>query len=160
MIPSPSSSAQASLWLLDSPSWEYTRIINDRAIGRYIVEALTRKLSIIGPRVISVDVRWTMKAPRHFFRHLGFEIMGAVLVIRRSSPDECLRRPCGQVHPDEARCALSRYESFHPHSPVLGARCLYTAALCGRLSGYAFWEQDNIHGYLLLHHHIIMDARP
>ena len=27
-----------------------------QGIGRYIVEALTRKLSIIGPRVISVDV--------------------------------------------------------------------------------------------------------
>jgi hypothetical protein len=53
--------------------------------------------------------------------------------------------------------ALSRYESFHP-IPQCWERDAYTLQLyAGRLSGYAFWEQDNIRGYLLLHHSIIMD---
>ena len=36
-------------------------------------------------------------------------------------------------------------------------RQLASQLYAGRLSGYAFWEQDNIQGYLLLHHSIIMD---
>jgi len=70
-------------------------------------------------------------------------------------PPEDLR----QVHPVKPDVGLSRYDLFTSF-PVLERRCLYTAALCRRLSGYAFWEQDNIHGYLLLHHHIIMEPRP
>src|ERR671923_1829651 len=43
-----------------------------QGIGRYLVEALTRKLSIIGPRVISVDVPVDNEGAVEFFKALGF----------------------------------------------------------------------------------------
>jgi GNAT superfamily N-acetyltransferase len=127
-----------------------------QGIGRYIVEALTRKLSIIGPRVISVDVPVDNEGAAAFFKHLGFETWGRYWSFvghpQTQFPDD-LR----QVHPIKPDVALSRYESFHP-IPQCWERDAYTLQLyAGRLSGYAFWEQDSILGYLLLHHSIIMD---
>jgi GNAT superfamily N-acetyltransferase len=127
-----------------------------QGIGRYIVEALTRKLSIIGPRVISVDVPVDNEGTAEFFTHLGFETWGRYWSFAghpQAKSSEDLR----QVHPVKPDVALSRYESFHA-IPQCWERDAYTLQLyAGRLSGYAFWEEDNIHGYLLLHHSIIMD---
>jgi GNAT superfamily N-acetyltransferase len=127
-----------------------------QGIGRYIVEALTRKLSIIGPRVISVDVPVDNGGAAEFFKHLGFETWGRYWSFTghpQANASEDLR----QVHPVKPDVALSRYESFHP-IPQCWERDAYTLQLyAGRLSGYAFWEQDNIRGYLLLHHSMIMD---
>src|SRR5262245_39745379 len=44
-----------------------------QGIGRYIVDALIRKLSIIGPRLISVDVPMDNSVALSFFKALGFE---------------------------------------------------------------------------------------
>jgi GNAT superfamily N-acetyltransferase len=127
-----------------------------QGIGRYIVEALTRKLSIIGPRIISVDVPVDNEGAAEFFKHLGFETWGRYWSFAghpQGKSSEDLR----QVHPVKPDVALSRYESFHS-IPQCWERDAHTLQLyAGRLSGYAFWEQDNIHGYLLLHHTIIMD---
>lgn len=125
-------------------------------IGRYIVEALIRKLSIIGPRVLSVDVAVNNGIAAAFFKNLGFEMWGQYWSFAghpQTSPSEDLRL----VHAVKPDVALSRYESFHL-APQCWERDAYTLRLyAGRLSGYAFWEEDNIHGYLLRYHHIIMD---
>jgi GNAT superfamily N-acetyltransferase len=127
-----------------------------QGIGRYIVEALTRKLSIIGPRVISVDVPVDNEGTAEFFNHLGFETWERYWSFA-GHPQANVSEDLRQVHPVKPDVALSRYESFHP-IPQCWERDAYTLQLyAGRLSGYAFWEQDNIRGYLLLHHSMIMD---
>jgi GNAT superfamily N-acetyltransferase len=127
-----------------------------QGVGRYIVEALTRKLSIIGPRVISVDVPVDNEGAAAFFRHLGFEAWGQYWSFA-GHPQMNVSEGLRQVHPVKPDVALSRYEAFHP-MPQCWERDAYTLQLyAGRLSGYAFWEQDNIYGYLLLYQHIIMD---
>jgi GNAT superfamily N-acetyltransferase len=127
-----------------------------QGIGRYIVEALTRKLSIIGPRVISVDVPVDNEGTAAFFKHLGFETWGQYWSFA-GQPQANTSEDLRQVHPVKPDVALSRYESFHP-IPQCWEHDAYTLQLyAGRLSGYAFWEEDSIHGYLLLHHHLIMD---
>jgi GNAT superfamily N-acetyltransferase len=127
-----------------------------QAIGRYILEALMRKLSIIGPRLISVDVSVDNSSALSFFKTLGFE-MWAQYWSFAGYPNTGLSEDLRQVHPVKANVALSRYESFHPFSQCW-ERDAHTLQLCaGHLSGYAFWEEDNIHGYLLLYHHTIMD---
>jgi GNAT superfamily N-acetyltransferase len=127
-----------------------------QGIGRYIVEALMRKLSIIGPRVISVDVPVDNSVALSFFETLGFETWAQYWSFAGSPharSDEDLR----QVHPVKPDVALSRYETFHS-IPQCWERDTYTLQLyAGRLSGYAFWEEDTIRGYLLLHHNAIMD---
>jgi len=127
-----------------------------QGMGRYIVEALMRKLSIIGPRIISVDVPVDNDAATAFFKRLGFETWGQYWSFSgqlQLDPAHDLR----QVHPVKPDVALSRYESFHPQAQCW-ERDAYTLQLyAGRLSGYAFWEEDNLHGYLLLHQHTIMD---
>lgn len=127
-----------------------------QGIGCYIVEALIRKLSIIGPRVISVDVPADNGVALAFFRNVGFETWTQYWSFAghpQAQPTEDLR----QVHPIKPDVALSRYESFHP-VPQCWERDAYTLQLyAGRLSGYAFWEEENIRGYILLYHHTIMD---
>jgi GNAT superfamily N-acetyltransferase len=127
-----------------------------QGIGRYIVEALMRKLSIIGPRVISVDVPVDNDVARSFFENLGFDTWGQYWSFAghpQNHPAADLR----QVHPVKPDVALSRYESFHP-VPQCWERDAHTLQLyAGRLSGYAFWEEENLHGYLLLYHHTVMD---
>ena len=127
-----------------------------QGLGRYIVEALLRKLSIIGPRVISVDVPVDNDAAVAFFRNVGFDTWGqywSFIGYPQAYSSEDLR----QVHPVKPDVALSRYESFHLTSQCW-ERDAYTLQLyAGRLSGYAFWEEDNIQGYLLLYHQTIMD---
>jgi GNAT superfamily N-acetyltransferase len=127
-----------------------------QGIGRYIVEALIRKLSIIGPRVISVDVPVDNGVAVAFFRNLGFEVWGQFGSFA-GHPHVNTSEDLRQVHPVKPDVALSRYESLHP-MPQCWERDAYTLQLyAGRLSGYAFWEEDNIHGYLLLYQHTIMD---
>ncbi|MGH8071382.1 MAG: GNAT family N-acetyltransferase [Candidatus Entotheonellia bacterium] len=127
-----------------------------QGLGRYIVEALLRKLSIIGPRVISVDVPVDNDAAAAFFRNVGFDTWWqywSFIGYPQAYSSEDLR----QVHPVKPDVALSRYESFHLTSQCW-ERDAYTLQLyAGRLSGYAFWEEDNIQGYLLLYHQTIMD---
>jgi len=127
-----------------------------QGIGRYIIEALMRKLSIIGPRVISVDVPVDNDGAAAFFKNLGFDTWGQYWSFTGPLPIPACQ-DLRQVHPVKPDVALSRYESFHPNSQCW-ERDAYTLQLyAGRLSGYAFWEEDNLHGYLLLHHHMIMD---
>jgi GNAT superfamily N-acetyltransferase len=127
-----------------------------QGIGRYIVEALTRKLSIIGPRIISVDVPVDTEGAVEFFKHLGFERWERYWSFA-GHPQAQTSEDLRQVHPVKPDVALSRYESFHP-VPQCWERDAYTLQLyAGRLSGYAFWEEDNLQGYLLLHHQTIMD---
>jgi len=127
-----------------------------QGLGRYIVEALMRKLSIIGPRVISVDVPVDNDGAAAFFKNLGFDTWGQYWSFTGQLPMHA-SQDLRQVHPVKPDVALSRYESFHPQAQCW-ERDAYTLQLyAGRLSGYAFWEEDNIHGYLLLHHHTIMD---
>jgi GNAT superfamily N-acetyltransferase len=127
-----------------------------QGIGRYIVEALMRKLSIIGPRVISVDVPVDNDGAAAFFKNLGFDTWGQYWSFT-GHPQAYTSEDLRQVHPVKPDVALSRYESFHPNSQCW-ERDAYTLQLyAGRLSGYAFWEEDNLHGYLLLHHQTIMD---
>ena len=127
-----------------------------QGFGRYIVEALLRKLSIIGPRVISVDVPVDNDGAAAFFSNMGFETWGqywSFIGYPQADSSEDLR----QVHPVKPDVALSRYESFHPVSQCW-ERDAYTLQLyAGRLSGYAFWEENTIQGYLLRYHHTIMD---
>jgi GNAT superfamily N-acetyltransferase len=126
-----------------------------QGIGRYIVEALTRKLSIIGPRVISVDVPVGHEAAA-FFRRLGFE-MWAQYWSFAGQPQAHSAEALRQVHPVKPEVALRRYGPFHS-MPQCWERDAYTLQLyAGRLSGYAFWEEDDIHGYLLRYHQTIMD---
>jgi GNAT superfamily N-acetyltransferase len=127
-----------------------------QGIGRYIVEALMRKLSIIGPRVISVDVPVDNDAALAFFKQLGFEPWAQYWSFV-GCPQMHAGDDVRQVHPVKPDVALSRYESFHP-VPQCWERDAHTLQLyAGRLTGYAFWEEENIHGYLLLYHHTIMD---
>ena len=127
-----------------------------QGIGRYIVEALMRKLSIIGPRVISVDVPVDNAAALAFFLKLGFETWAQYWSFT-GHPQAHAGDDLRQVHPVKPDVALSRYEILSP-SAQCWERDAYTLQLyAGRLSGYAFWEEDNIHGYLLLHHQTIMD---
>jgi len=127
-----------------------------QGLGRYIVEALMRKLSIIGPRVISVDVPVDNDGAAAFFKNLGFDTWGQYWSFTgqlQADGVDAMRL----VHPVKPDVALSRYESFHPHAQCW-ERDAYTLQLhAGRLSGYAFWEEDNLHGYLLLHDQTIMD---
>jgi GNAT superfamily N-acetyltransferase len=127
-----------------------------QGIGRYIVEALMRKLSIIGPRLISVDVPVDNEAARAFFKHLGFEVWAQYWSFSgrpQTHPTDDVR----QVHPVKPDVALSRYESFHS-IPQCWERDAHTLQLyAGRLTGYAFWEEENLRGYLLLYRNTIMD---
>jgi GNAT superfamily N-acetyltransferase len=127
-----------------------------QGIGRYIVEALMRKLSIIGPRAISVDVPVGNDAARAFFKKLGFEPWSQYWSFI-GRPNTCPADDSRYVHPVKPDVALSRYEAFHPE-PQCWERDAHTLQLyAGRLTGYAFWEGENIYGYLLLYHHTIMD---
>jgi GNAT superfamily N-acetyltransferase len=127
-----------------------------QGIGRYIVEALMRKLSIIGPRLISVDVPVDHAAALAFFKRLGFEVWAQYWSFSgrpHMPPTDDVRR----VHPVKPDVALSRYESFHP-VPQCWERDAHTLQLyAGRLTGYAFWAGESLHGYLLLYHNTIMD---
>jgi ribosomal protein S18 acetylase RimI-like enzyme len=127
-----------------------------QGIGRYIVEALMRKLSIIGPRLISVDVPVDNQAALAFFKRLGFEVWAQYWSLSGrldTPPADDVR----QVHPVKPDVALSRYEAFHP-VPQCWERDAYTLQLyAGRLTGHAFWEEENIRGYILLHHTTVMD---
>ena len=66
-----------------------------QGIGRYIVEALTRKLSIIGPRVISVDVPVDNEGARSFSSIWGLTRGGSTghspVIPRHSPPKICAR---------------------------------------------------------------------
>jgi GNAT superfamily N-acetyltransferase len=127
-----------------------------QGIGRYIVEALMRKLSIIGPRLISVDVPVDNQAALAFFKRLGFEVWARYWSLS-GRPDTPPTDDVRQVHPVKPDVALSRYEAFHP-VPQCWERDAHTLQLyAGRLSGYAFWAGENFHGYLLLYGHTIMD---
>jgi GNAT superfamily N-acetyltransferase len=127
-----------------------------QGLGRYLVDALMRKLSIIGPRVISVDVPVDNGVALAFFRNVGFETWTQYWSFAghpKALPAADLR----QVHPVNPDVALSRYQSFHP-VPQCWERDAHTLQLyAGRLSGYAFWEEETIRGYILLYHHTIMD---
>jgi GNAT superfamily N-acetyltransferase len=127
-----------------------------QGLGRYIVEALMRKLAIIGPRVISVDVPVDNGVALAFFGSLGFEMWAQYWSFAgypNAQPSDEVR----QVHPVKPDVALSRFESFHP-VPQCWERDAHTLQLyAGRLSGYAFWEEETIRGYILLYHHTIMD---
>jgi GNAT superfamily N-acetyltransferase len=128
-----------------------------QGIGRYIVEALIRKLSIIGPRVISVDVPVNNGVAAAFFASLGFEVWGRLWSFA-GHPHLEAPEDLRQVHPVKPDVALSRYESLH-RLPQCWERDAYTLQLyAGRLSGYAFWEENTIQGYLLRHRHIVMDV--
>jgi ribosomal protein S18 acetylase RimI-like enzyme len=131
---------------------EYQR----QGIGRYIVEALLRKLAIIGPRTVSVDVPIDNAGALAFFRALGFETWAEYWSFGghpAGRPSEEVR----QVHAVKPDVALSRYEAFHT-GPQCWERDAHTLQLyAGRLTGYAFWERDVLRGYILLHHAAIMD---
>ena len=83
-----------------------------QGIGRYIVEALMRKLSIIGPRVISVDVPVDNAAALAFFQKLGFETRAQYWSFT-GRPQAQAGDELRQVHPIKPDVALSRYETFH-----------------------------------------------
>ena len=97
-----------------------------------------------------------MKAPLEFFKHLGFETWGRYWSFAghpQANASEGLR----QVHPVKPDVALSRYESFHP-IPQCWERDAHTLQLyAGRLSGYAFWEQDQHPRLSVAAYTIIMD---
>ena len=132
--------------------WDYQR----QGIGRYIVEALMRKLSIIGPRVISVDVPVDDQAARAFFKALGFETWTHYWSFV-GPPHAPLSGDLQQVHPVKPDVALSRYESFHPVAQCWERDAHTLQLYAGRLRGHAFWEGDNMRGYILLHHTTVMD---
>lgn len=131
---------------------EYQR----QGVGRYIVEALTRKLSIIGPRTISVDVPIANAAAIAFFQALGFETWAHYQSFT-GHPSMRLPEDLRQVHPVKPDVALTRYETFHT-VPQCWERDAHTLQLyAGRLTGYAYWEEETIRGYILLHHNAVVD---
>lgn len=127
-----------------------------QGIGRYIVDALIRKLSIIGPRVISVDVPVDNEAGLTFFKAVGFDVWTPYWCFE-GRPHPVAPEAVRQAHPVKPDVALARYESFHPVAQCW-ERDAYTLQLyAGRLTGYAFWEEEAIRGYILLHHATVMD---
>jgi GNAT superfamily N-acetyltransferase len=127
-----------------------------QGIGRYIVEALTRKLSIIGPRVISVDIPVDNEGGLAFFKAIGFDLWTPYWGFE-GRPHPVVPEATRQAHPVKPDVALARYESFHP-VPQCWERDAHTLQLyAGRLTGYAFWEEEAILGYILLHHATVMD---
>lgn len=127
-----------------------------QGLGRYILEALMRKLSIIGPRVISVDVPADNHDALAFFEALGFDPWTQYWSFTGPPRTEACA-DLRQVHPVKPDVALSRYEPFHP-GPQCWERDAHTLQLyAGRLTGYAFWEGDTMCGYILLHRDAIMD---
>jgi ribosomal protein S18 acetylase RimI-like enzyme len=127
-----------------------------QGIGRYIAEALIRKLSIIGPRVISVDVPVDNEAAIAFFKALGFETWTHYSSFV-GPPHAPRSGDLRNVHPVKPDVALSRYESFHPVAQCWERDAHTLQLYAGRLAGHAFWEEDNIRGYILLHHTTVMD---
>jgi GNAT superfamily N-acetyltransferase len=131
---------------------EYQR----QGVGRYIVEALTRKLSIIGPRTISVDVPVDNTIAIAFFHALGFDTW-AHYWSYTGYPSVRLPEDLRHVHPVKSDVALSRYEAFHT-AQQCWERDAHTLQLyAGRLTGHAYWEGEAIRGYILLHQHTVMD---
>jgi GNAT superfamily N-acetyltransferase len=131
---------------------EYQR----QGVGRYIVEALVRKLSIIGPRVIRADVPVDNAAASAFFQAMGFETWAQY---RSFTGHPAVRLPedLRHVHPVKPDVALSRYEAFHT-VPQCWERDAHTLQLyAGRLTGHAYWEEETLRGYILLHQHAVMD---
>ena len=127
-----------------------------QGIARYILEALVRKLSIIGPRVISVDVPVENTGGIAFFEAVEFEPWARYWSYT-GRPQSIASEDIRQVHPVKPDVALSRYESFHPVAQCW-ERDAYTLQLyAGRLTGYAFWEGEAIQGYLLQHNTTVMD---
>ncbi|MBI3327350.1 MAG: GNAT family N-acetyltransferase, partial [Nitrospinae bacterium] len=127
-----------------------------QGIARYIVEALTRKLSIIGPRVISVDVPVENVGAIAFFKAVGFEIWTRYWSFegrpRPAGPEDR-----GRVQPVKPEVALGRYEPFHPVSQCW-ERDAHTLQLsAGHLRGHAFWEGETILGYILQQNATVMD---
>lgn len=127
-----------------------------RGTARYIVDALVRKLSIIGPRVISVDVPVENAAGIAFFKAVGFESWTSYWSYA-GYPQSLAAEDIRQVHPVKPDVALTRYEPFHPLAQCW-ERDAYTLHLyAGRLTGHAFWEGETIQGYLLRHHDAVLD---
>jgi ribosomal protein S18 acetylase RimI-like enzyme len=127
-----------------------------QGVARYIVEALTRKLSIIGPRTISVDVPIDNVAAIAFFQALGFDTWAQYQSFT-GHPSVRLPEDLRQVHPVKPDVALTRYEIFHA-LPQCWERDAHTLQLyAGRLTGHAYWEEETIRGYILLHQNAVMD---
>lgn len=127
-----------------------------QGVARDIVEALVRKLSIIGPRVMSVDVLDDNEGGIAFFKAIGFQIW-----TRYRSFEGCPRPVASKdlrwVRPVKPEVALTRYEPFHP-VPQCWERDAHTLRLYGdRLTGQAFWEGEGIIGYILRQNATVMD---
>lgn len=131
---------------------EYQR----QGVGRYIVEALVRKLSIIGPRVICVDVPIDNAGANAFFQALGFEVWAHYQSFI-GHPAVRLPEDLRHVHPVKPDVALSRYEAFHTVPPCWERDAHTLQLYAGRLTGYAYWEGETLRGYILLYQHAIMD---
>ena len=131
---------------------EYQR----QGVARYIVEALVRKLSIIGPRLIHVDVPIDNAGASAFFQALGFEVWAHYQSFT-GHPAVRLPEDLRQVHPVKPDVALSRYETFHSVPQCWERDALTLQLYAGRLAGHAYWEEETLRGYILLHHHIVMD---
>jgi len=127
-----------------------------QGVGRYVVEALMRKLAIIGPRVISVDVLADNAAGMAFFNAVGFEIWARYRSFEgRLQPIALANQH--HVRPVTPDVALPCYASWHTASQCW-ERDAHTLHLYGpRLTGYAFWEAQTMRGYILLHNAMVMD---
>ncbi|MBI3326528.1 MAG: GNAT family N-acetyltransferase [Nitrospinae bacterium] len=127
-----------------------------QGIGRYLVEALLRKLSIIGPRVISVDVPVEQAGAVAFFQALGFTPWTRYWTFT-GRPQPVSLQAMRHVQPVKLALALNRYEPFHPVSQCW-ERDAHTLQLYGgRLTGYALWEGETMLGYILLDGDTVMD---
>jgi ribosomal protein S18 acetylase RimI-like enzyme len=127
-----------------------------QGIARYIVEALIRKLAIIGPRVIRVDVPVENTAALAFFQALGFETWAQYSSFA-GYPAVRLPEDLRHVHPVKPDVALSRYEAFHTVQQCWERDAHTLQLYAGRLTGYAYWEEETIRGYILLHQNAVMD---
>jgi len=127
-----------------------------QGIGRYLVEALLRKLSIIGPHVISVDVPVEQAGAIPFFEAMGFTVWTRYWSFT-GRPQPVALQALRHVQPVQHDLALSRYEPLHPVSQCW-ERDAHTLQLYGgRLTGYAFWEEETMLGYILLDGDTVMD---
>jgi len=125
-----------------------------QGIGSHLVDSLMRKLSIIGPRKISVDIPETSEGAKALFTTLGFSLWGRYFTYKGSIEPSGEERKVEQVDPE---WMLEYYAHFHPFPQCWERDAESVRKEVPVASGYAYREGAETLGYLLFQEERIID---
>ncbi|MBI4639574.1 MAG: GNAT family N-acetyltransferase [Candidatus Tectomicrobia bacterium] len=125
-----------------------------QGIGSHLVDSLMRKLSIIGPRKISVDVPEAHEGVKAFFTTLGFSLWDRYFTYEGSLEPSSKERNVEQVDPEKI---LEYYAHFHPLPQCWERDAESVRKQAPFVNGYAYREGSDLPGYLLLQEERVVD---